>query len=195
MPGWQAVVRTVALHRRKCETRRAADGELTVGDVVIHVALTRMRLAPDVFMRSDILALGKIGRARRSVSCSDRSLPPESDAMCRCECGRCDWLAVDGISAGKGIHPGARTQSALAAVQTRAVRIGAARAEVRAADAVTAKAADVLCQCGEGMFEPGLANLFEAFVVVGSAAHSIEILRNDRMVGIWHWNQSRSTTP
>src|SRR6187399_816090 len=33
-------------HRRKCEARRAADAELTIGNVVIHVALTGMRLAP-----------------------------------------------------------------------------------------------------------------------------------------------------
>ena len=32
---------------------------------------------------------------------------------------------------------------------------------MRAAYSVTAKATDVLGQCSEGMFEPGLANLFE----------------------------------
>jgi hypothetical protein len=48
----------------KCETRRAADTETAVGRVVIHVALTSMSLAPGVFMRSDILRFGVIGRSR-----------------------------------------------------------------------------------------------------------------------------------
>ena len=34
------------------------------------------------------------------------------------------------------------------------------------------------------MFEPGLANLFEAVVVIGPAAHSVEVLRNNRVIGI-----------
>ena len=34
------------------------------------------------------------------------------------------------------------------------------------------------------MFEPGLADLFEAVVVIGPAAHPIEILRNNRMIGL-----------
>ena len=44
---------------------------------------------------------------------------------------------------------------------------------------VAAKAAGIVFQGREGMFEPGLANLFEAIVIT---AHPIEILRNDRMV-------------
>ena len=35
------------------------------------------------------------------------------------------------------------------------------------------------------MLHPGLANLFEAIVVVRAAAHAIEILRDDRMVCLW----------
>ena len=37
--------------------------ELTIGSVVIHVALPWMRLAPGVFVRSDILRFGEIGGA------------------------------------------------------------------------------------------------------------------------------------
>ena len=48
-----------------------------------------------------------------------------------------------------------------------------------------AKAASVVLQSGERVLQPGLANLLKAIVVARSAAHSIEILRNDRMVGIW----------
>src|ERR1044071_7116968 len=45
------------------------------------------------------------------------------------------------------------------------------------------------------MLDPGLANLLKAIVVVRSTAHSIEILRYDRMVCIWqpkviHWHVS-----
>ena len=49
----------------KCEVARAAaDQELAIGNVVIHVALVRMRLAPGVFARGDVLRFGEIGRAR-----------------------------------------------------------------------------------------------------------------------------------
>ena len=35
------------------------------------------------------------------------------------------------------------------------------------------------------MFQPRLADLFEALVVIGAAAHAIEILRNHRVIGLW----------
>src|SRR5205823_15101701 len=44
-------------------------------------------------------------------------------------------------------------------------------------------AANKVFQCLECMFHPGLANLFEAFIVIGSAAHPIEVLRHDRVIG------------
>jgi hypothetical protein len=40
--------------------------------------------------------------------------------------------------------------------------------------------------CSEGMLDPGLPNLFKALAVVRSSAHSIEIVRNDRVIGLWH---------
>src|SRR5437762_6006075 len=48
--------------------------------------------------------------------------------------------------------------------------------------AVTAKATVVLACCVEGMFEPGLANLFKALGIIGAATHPIQILRNHRVV-------------
>jgi len=45
-------------------------------------------------------------------------------------------------------------------------------------------AADIVFQCEERMFHPGLSDLFEAIRVPCSAAHSIKILRNDRMIGV-----------
>ena len=55
---------------------------------------------------------------------------------------------------------------------------------MRAAHAVTAKAAGVCRCCREGVFQPGLANLFEALDVVSSATHSIQVLWDDRMIVI-----------
>jgi hypothetical protein len=58
-----------------------------------------------------------------------------------------------------------------------------------------AKAAIVVFGWPERMLDPGLANLLKAIVVVRSTAHSIEILRYDRMVCIRqpkviHWHVS-----
>src|SRR5439155_23644269 len=47
--------------RRKREIGNAGDRELTVGSVVKHVALPRMRLAPRVFMPANVRSFGKIG--------------------------------------------------------------------------------------------------------------------------------------
>ena len=48
----------------------------------------------------------------------------------------------------------------------------------------TAKAAKVALQSKERMFEPGLADLFKAVVITGSAAHAIQILRNDGVIRV-----------
>src|ERR1700682_5592439 len=50
---------------------------------------------------------------------------------------------------------------------------------------VATKAASVVFQSEERMLQPRLSDLFKPIVVGRSAAHPIEILRNDRMVGIW----------
>ena len=47
--------------RRKREIGGAGDRELTIGDVVIHVAFAGMRLAPCVFMRANVCRFAKIG--------------------------------------------------------------------------------------------------------------------------------------
>ena len=48
---------------REIKVRGAAHRELAIRDVVIHVALTGMVLAPDVFMRGHILRFSEVGRA------------------------------------------------------------------------------------------------------------------------------------
>ena len=52
-----------------------------------------------------------------------------------------------------------------------------------AATGVTSTAHTVF-QCFKGMFHPRLTDLFEALGVIGSAAHSIEILRNDGVISL-----------
>ena len=50
--------------RAKIEIRRSAThGMLSVRSVVKHVALSRMTLAPDTFIRDDVIGFGKIGSA------------------------------------------------------------------------------------------------------------------------------------
>ena len=151
-----------------------------------------MGLAPGVLMRGDVLRFGVIGRARIQRCVQVALLPPGSGALCRCELWP-EWLAaVDGKAPVKGFtqareprHP--RAAATLIRIQARAVRIGASHAEASAQfPTIAAKAAGILLQGGERMLQPGLANLLKALVVGRSAAHPIEILRNDRMVGIWY---------
>jgi hypothetical protein len=46
----------------ECEGGCPADRELTIGDVVVHVALPGMALAPGVFMWANVCRFAKIGR-------------------------------------------------------------------------------------------------------------------------------------
>ncbi len=95
-------------NRRKCEIRGSADTELTIGDVVVHVALPGIGLAPGIFMRSDILTFGKIGRARilRRVQVAHCHRDPVRGGCMRVAgVVRRAWRSRE--YAGKGIHPGA----------------------------------------------------------------------------------------
>src|SRR5256885_1549493 len=49
---------------REGKSCRPGDVETAIGDIVIHVALPGMRLAPGILLRSVILRLGIIGCAR-----------------------------------------------------------------------------------------------------------------------------------
>jgi hypothetical protein len=99
-------------NRGKTETRRTGDTELTVGDVVVHVALPRVSLAPGVYLRSYVLSFGVIRRARihrrvQVVAFHENPVRCASVNVARVVvCSR--WE-----DAGKGIHPGARTQLVL----------------------------------------------------------------------------------
>ena len=107
---------------RKGKARRAADIEPTVGGIVVHVALSSVSLAPGVLMRSDVLGFSVVSRPRiqRCVQIGGFHQHPVRRAIMRMASvvGRGRW-----ISARKGIHPGARTQTALTSIQVRPVRI------------------------------------------------------------------------
>jgi hypothetical protein len=47
---------------------------------------------------------------------------------------------------------------------------------------ITAKTASIQLQRCERVFDRRLANLFKAFVVAGTAVHSVKILRDDWMI-------------
>ena len=57
--------RTVAAAAEKLnELRRTGNRKLAVRNVVVHIALSGVRLAPRVFVRRDVLRFGVIGRTR-----------------------------------------------------------------------------------------------------------------------------------
>src|SRR6187200_620259 len=51
-------------HWRKRKARRAGNTKTPIGCVVIHVALSRIGLAPVVLMRSNVLSFGEVSGAR-----------------------------------------------------------------------------------------------------------------------------------
>jgi hypothetical protein len=55
----------------------------------------------------------------------------------------------------------------------------------RSATAGVAATADTTLQRGKCVFHPGLTDLFEPLVIGSATAHPIEILRDNRMVGLW----------
>ena len=86
------------------------------------------------------------------------------------------------IRARKRIDPSTGTQTSLARIETRTVRIRAAGAKMRSTHPITTETAGVPSKSRKRVFQPGLADLFKALIVIRSAAHSVKILRNDRMI-------------
>ena len=89
-------IRTVLPTPRECEIGwSAANRELTVGSVVLHVAFSGMLLAPGVFVWGDILGFSEIGRAcvKRGVQVVCLNDDPVRHAIVRVTTvivGRCD---------------------------------------------------------------------------------------------------------
>ena len=137
-------------------------------------------------MRADVCRLGKITRAGvlRRVEIANVHPDPVRHAIVGVAtvvvCARRE------ISCER-IDPCARSNLVLVAIQAGDVRVGAARAKMRACLAIAGvtRAANTFFQRFKGMFPPRLANLFEAIVVKCAAAHPVEILRNVWVIGIW----------
>ena len=178
----------------KSEARAASNIKLTVGGIVVHVALPGMGLAPGVFVWAQVLHFGVISCAwvqgRVQVATLDQK-------PVRCPCVRVAGVVQGGRCEGarKGVYPGARTQAVLVRVLTRYVYISASRAQMGLVLGGTraTKAAHIIYVCCEHMLYPGLAYLLKAIGIGRSAAHSIEILRYDWMIRIWqrknlHWH-------
>src|SRR6266480_685316 len=159
-------------------------GELAVRDVIIHVALVGVRLTPGILMRRHVLAFSEISRSliigRKQIAREDTH-PVRCPQMSMTTVIGGIWIR-SGVKSGKRIHPCTRAEAALAVIQTRPIRIGAAGAQMRAADTVATVAANILRERGEGVFQPGLADLLEPLVVSGAAALAIQILWNDRVI-------------
>ena len=102
-------------HSGKCETRRAADAELAIRNVVVHIALPGMGLAPCVFVGSDILGFGEVRRALIQVLI--QVIDFNSDPM-RYTVVRMAAVVVrrGWVRSGKRIDPCARTDAGLAAI-------------------------------------------------------------------------------
>lgn len=101
--------------RRKCEACCAANAELAIRNVVVHVAFARMRLAPHVLVGSHILGFGEVRRAliQGLVQIIDFNPDPMRYTVVR--------MAVvvvcrGWISTGERIDPCARTDAGLAAI-------------------------------------------------------------------------------
>ena len=99
------------------EAGRTAYSVFTVGSVVVHVAFPRMRLAPCILMRRDILTFHKIDRSRveRRVQITD--LNPDT---VRYSVVIMAGMVIRNVPAGEGpregVYPGARPKTGLTRV-------------------------------------------------------------------------------
>ena len=145
-----------------------------------------MRLAPGEFMRADVGGLTKVGRARVLRWNQVTSLNPDPV--------RYTVVAVATVIVGarwertcERIDPRAGTDAILVAIQTRGIRVGAAGTQLWAWIARGARitgTADKVLQRQERMFHPRVSDLFEALGVIGTTAHTIKILGNNRVIGL-----------
>ena len=101
--------------RRKCEARCAADAELAIRNVVVHIAFSGMRLAPCVLVGSDILGFGEVRRALIQVLVQIIDLNPDpvrySVVCVATMIVRRGWKG-----ACEGIDPTTRTDAGLVAI-------------------------------------------------------------------------------
>ena len=93
-------------NRRKSEVRCTANKELTVGSVVIHVALPGMGLTPGVLLWRQVLRFREIGCAgiERCVQIIDINSNPVRYAV-MCVIGVVGWIWIRYEKSGKRIDP------------------------------------------------------------------------------------------
>ena len=109
---------------------------LTVGDIVKHVALVWMRLAPGVFTRGNVSGFGKVARAYVLRGVEIVNLHPNPVRYAIVGVASVVVCTRREISRER-VDPCARSDLGLDAIQAGDIRIGAARAKVRA-DSATA---------------------------------------------------------
>jgi len=114
------------IKRGKCEVRCAANKELTVRSVVIHVALPGMGLTPRILKRIQVLRFREIRCTciECCVQISDINANPVRYAV------MCVAVVIGRGGrkrAGKRIGPGTRTQQVVPSVLVGEIRIGTAR--------------------------------------------------------------------
>ena len=117
---------------------------LTVGCVVIHVALSRMTLAPGAFVRDDVIRFGKI--CRNSIQRRIQVVNVNENSVRRYVV-TVAGVIVRGIArrqiSRERIGPGARTDAELASIHAGAVCVGGAGAKTIASYSIASKAACV----------------------------------------------------
>src|SRR5436190_14776322 len=135
-------------------------------------------------MRCDILGLAEVARAgiQTRIQVGDLCKDLMSSVGMRMA-AMTVRAGASRIAAGEGIHPCPRTE-VRTCVEAGSIGVRASGTEMAAADAVTSQTADVVRQCSEGMLHLRLADLLKTLVVRRTAAHSIKVLRYDRMVKV-----------
>lgn len=94
------------IKRGKCEVRRAANKEVTVGSVVIHVTLPRMGLTPGILKGIQVLRFDEIGCTliERCVQIIDVNANPVRYAV-MCVTRVVGWIWIRCEKSGKRIDP------------------------------------------------------------------------------------------
>lgn len=101
----------------KCEIGRpATDRKLLIGEIVKHVAFSRVRLAPGVLMRGDVGCFGII-RSARILSWNQVSHVSQDPMRHTIVVVAAVIIGVRGERAGKGIDPCTRADAILVAIQ------------------------------------------------------------------------------
>ena len=149
--------------------RAAGDGGLAPGGVVVV-------MPGHGVVGGDVVTLGEVARVRvhALVEVVLVDLEPAPD-------GRGDRRRGEGVGEvpRRGIDLEAGAEAALGPVETRAVGVGAADAEARAATGIRgAGAAEALLQGGESVLEPGHPDLLETPVL----AEAVEVLGDHRVL-------------